>query len=411
MKIRYLAVFYTVFMVLILLFSNKFFSDSKLSNRDMVYYNQQMQIVKQELERNGQRDKIEEKYGCDIIFLSDDNYSIRLNRLIQDGAVIMDYYEDGNISGKIAWDDRNNYYSSMRTELYKKTVFIWGLILICGYLLLAFIYFYVIFPFHKLQEFSTHIAKGNFDFRLPIQKNNFFGAFTESFDIMREELKRAKEGEYQANRSKKELVAELSHDIKTPVSTIKATCEVMQLKERNKDTLDKIGVIMSKADMIDSLIANMFHATLEELEVLTVEPTEESSLCIPEMFWELKYYGEIIFDNNIPECLVCIDKIRLQQVIDNIVNNTYKYAHTASTVSFRETEDVISIKLRDEGKGVPEEETALITEKFYRGSNTDGKEGSGLGLYLSKVFMERMNGGLECYNDKGFVVELFVRKV
>ncbi|MDE6232161.1 MAG: HAMP domain-containing histidine kinase, partial [Lachnospiraceae bacterium] len=372
MKVRYLAAFYTAIMILILVLLINLFSDSKPINRDMIYYNEQMHMVTRELEMNENRDRVEEKYGCDIIFLNDNDYKIRLNRLIQDGAVIIDYYEDGNISGKIAWNDQNNYYLSMKDDLYKKAALVWGLILLSGYLLLLFIYIYVIFPFKKLQTFSSQIAKGNFDFRLPIQKNNFFGAFTESFDIMREELKRAKEGEYQANRSKKELVAELSHDIKTPISTIKATCEVMQLKEENKDTLDKISVIMSKADMVDKLIGNMFHATLEELEVLTVEPAEESSLCILEMLQEIQYYGEIVFQNSVPECLVYIDRIRLQQVVDNIINNTYKYAQTATTVIFHETEDGIIIKLRDEGAGVPEEEAALITDKFYRGSNTNG---------------------------------------
>ena len=52
-----------------------------------------------------------------------------------------------------------------------------------------------------------------------------------------------------------------------------------------------------------------------------------------------------------------------------------------------------------------------ITEKFYRGSNAKGKAGSGLGLYLAKIFMEQMQGGMECYNEEGFVVELFLRKV
>jgi len=80
---------------------------------------------------------------------------------------------------------------------------------------------------------------------------------------MREELKRARESEYEANRSKKELVAELSHDIKTPVATIKAVCEVLCVKEKNQDTLEKVEVIANKAEMIDSLVGNMFHATLE----------------------------------------------------------------------------------------------------------------------------------------------------
>jgi signal transduction histidine kinase len=68
-----------------------------------------------------------------------------------------------------------------------------------------------------------------------MDRHNYFGAFTESFDRMREELKLSSEREAAANRSKQELVAEISHDIKTPVATIKATCEVMEIKYKEDD--------------------------------------------------------------------------------------------------------------------------------------------------------------------------------
>ena len=228
---------------------------------------------------------------------------------------------------------------------------------------------------------------------------------------MREELKRARESEYQANQSKKELMAELSHDIKTPIATIQATCEVIQVKEKNADTLEKVALIDTKAKMIQKLVDNLFHATLEELAVLKVEPVEESSLLVKEMFSGFNYYGELHVQECIPEYLVYMDKLRLQQVIDNCLNNAWKYAGTPVSVCFIEQTEGIQIKIRDEGTGVAEDELPLIMEKFYRGSNAKGKAGSGLGLYLAKTFMEQMHGGLEYYNEDGFVVQLFLRKV
>lgn len=155
----------------------------------------------------------------------------------------------------------------------------------------------------------------------------------------------------------------------------------------------------------------MFQATLEELTVLKVEPLEESSLCINDMFSDLEYYSELKMHGELPECLVYMDKLRLQQVIDNCLNNAWKYAGTMVEVYFHELEDGIRIQMRDSGNGVLEDELPLILEKFYRGSNAKGKDGSGLGLYLAKTFMEQMNGDMQCYNDNGFVVELFLRKV
>ena len=105
-------------------------------------------------------------------------------------------------------------------------------------------------PFRELKSFAEHVSKGNLDVPLRMQKHNYFGAFTESFDRMREELKKSSERENQANRAKKELVAELSHDIKTPVATIQATCEVMEMKYRDEDIREKVSVIRAKASSV-----------------------------------------------------------------------------------------------------------------------------------------------------------------
>ena len=98
------------------------------------------------------------------------------------------------------------------------------------------------------------------------------------------------------------------------------------------------------------------------------------------------------------------------QVIDNIVNNAMKYAKTDVHISYSQRDNGILIRIKDDGPGVPEEDLAKVSEKFYRGSNVAGENGSGLGLYLTKMFMEKMEGQMNCYNDNGFVVELFLRK-
>lgn len=410
MKIRYIAGIYTVIMVLLILLFAKEIQENNNTLVDIVSINEKVKLIEGAFANGEDRNSIEEKMECEILFLTDENYESSFNKAIQERKLIMDYYEDGVIKGKLIFDTEGKEYQRLRKELFQKVIIVCMVVSIAVYALLGVVYLSFIHPFHKLQRFSAEIAKGNLDIPLPMNRHNFFGAFTESFDIMREELKRARESEYAANVSKKELVAELSHDIKTPIATIKAVCEVLQMKEKNEDTLDKVNVIAAKAEMIDNLIGNMFHATLEELEVLKVEPEEESSLLVEEMILELKYYGEIIFENHIPECLLYFDELRLKQVIDNIINNAYKYAGTESYVKFTENKEGIQIRIQDKGSGVPEEELSLVAEKFYRGSNTKGKSGSGLGLYLAKNFMEGMQGGLECYNQDGFVVNLFLKK-
>lgn len=394
--------------------------DSEQNIPDMVWYNGEVREIELALEKGNAREAIEREHGCSLLFLTDADYQSRLNEYMMGNCMIMDLYRndvltnaalEDALAGKAVWQMEQERYNILRDKIQREVTVFGIFLLVLIYIVMLLLYRNYIRPFRTLQEFTAQVAKGDLELALPIRRNNFFGAFTESFDLMRQELKRARESEYQANISKKELIAELSHDIKTPVATIKATCEVLQVTEQKEDTLRKVGMIAGKAEMIDSLINNMFHATLEELEMLKVEPAEESSLGIPEMFQDFKYYGQITLENKIPECLLYFDKLRLQQVLDNIINNSYKYAGTEVNVRFTESVDGITIKIRDFGQGTTEEELALIKEKFYRGSNTGGKSGSGLGLYLADNFMKQMGGGMECYNEDGFVVELFLQKV
>lgn len=421
MKIRQITAGITIcILAFIMITVTQIQKDGEQYIPDMVWYNGEVRAIENELEKGTGREAIEKEHGCSLLFTSDADYQGRLNEYMMDNSMIMDLYVNDNFTedvwegvftGKAVWQTKQERYDILRHRMQWEVIVFGILLLLLIYVVLLILYLNYIRPFRILREFAAQVAKGNLELALPIRKNNFFGVFTESFDLMRQELKRARESEYQANISKKELIAELSHDIKTPVATIKATCEVMQVTEQKEDTLRKIGVIAGKAEMIDNLVGNMFHATMEELEVLKVEPVEESSRIIPEMFHDFKYYGQITLENDIPECLLYFDKLRLQQVLDNIINNSYKYAGTEVKVRFIENAEGIIIKIRDFGQGSTEEELALIKEKFYRGSNTEGKSGSGLGLYLADNFMRQMDGEIECYNEDGFVVELFLHKV
>lgn len=112
----------------------------------------------------------------------------------------------------------------------------------------------------------------------------------------------------------------------------------------------------------------------------------------------------------IPDCLINVDRNRLSQVIGNIISNSYKYADTRIDVNYRFHENYLQMDILDYGKGVDEEELSLLTNKFYRGkNNTSEKEGSGLGLYISKELMEKMQGQLICRGKKeGFCVTLMI---
>jgi len=264
-------------------------------------------------------------------------------------------------------------------------------------------------PFRKLQTFAHRIAAGHLDSPLEMDEHNLFGAFTESFDIMREELRTAKENEHLANQSKKELVASLSHDIKTPVASIQSAMDLMLLNAADEKEKKMLNSVNAKCEQINTLITDMFHSTLEELQVLNVTPSEIQSPEIQDIIQQADFENRIT-SFAIPSCLVLADPLRLQQAFDNIINNSYKYANTDICVTTFLEGEYLVIAIQDFGPGVLEEELPLLFNKFYRGKETEKTTGYGLGLYLAKYFVEQMSGDLYCENAAdGFVVKLKLR--
>lgn len=347
-----------------------------------------------------------------VILYTRDDMAKSISSATSDYDVIRNIEVDGKVSGYLI-------VHNPKAELEKQTnmkiaLFVMSLILLTVVVsVLYYVYLKrrVLDPFKKLKGFAVKVAGGNLDTPLEMDKGNVFGSFTESFDIMREELKASREREEKAVKSRKELVAQLSHDIKTPVSSIKAMTDVMSLTASEEDKVT-INAINAKADQIDSLISNLFHATLEELEQLEVKPEDINSTDIVQMIKDADYLNKIE-KLDIKDAVVFADRLRLNQVLNNIIFNSYKYADTMINVTSRfenAGSKYLFIEIADKGPGVPEEELEMITQKFKRGSNAGNKDGSGLGLYISDYLMNKMEGSLTVRNTgDGFAVEIGIK--
>lgn len=261
----------------------------------------------------------------------------------------------------------------------------------------AYLYLVVVKPFRKLKGFAERISVGELDVPLEMDRANIFGAFTESFDIMRSELKKARLAEAKANADKKELVAKLSHDVRTPVASIKAVAEVGLAVTGNKKDMDNYSKIIGKAEQVNALVTDLFNATLEELDRLSVAPKFIESGRIADMLGSADYMRRAAIPA-VPPCLVYADALRLQQVFDNIFANSYKYAGTDISVEIKTAGSMLTVAIEDGGGGVSSDELSTIKEKYRRGANADGIDGAGLGLYISDRFMTEMGGSLVVEN-------------
>lgn len=351
--------------------------------------------------------------------IEQDTYAEIINKAMQEHDTIADITVTGENSGVTAGNKgaqdsdivgkliiKNNLDEILKQK-EQRLLFLFIMLLLClTFLLIGYVYYLekkLFRPFGKLEKFAAHVATGNLDMQLTMDKDNLFGAFTESFDLMRENLKTAKAKEHEANKEKQELIASLSHDIKTPIASIKAVAEIMALTSKDKH----IGVIQEKAEQINHLINDLFQSTLEELGELKVTLAEYDSRELLTILEGVDYGNKIKIASEIPACLLVFDKLRLTQVFDNIIGNSYKYADSEIDVSFVLKNSCFSVIIKDFGPGVKEEEIPLIGGKFYRGENAANKDGSGLGLYVSSVLVSKMKGELEFYKEPdGFVVRV-----
>ena len=278
-------------------------------------------------------------------------------------------------------------------------------------IILFFIYIRktIIKPFDDLKGYALRIANGNLDIPLTMDKGNNFGAFTESFDIMREELKKARIKEKEANDSKRELVAKLSHDIKTPIASIKSSVELGYSITDNEKDKELFNMINNKVDQINTLVSNLLTSAVEDLSEININPISCDSYIIYDLVKNSDYLNKVK-KYGMDNCKIFADRLRLQQVIDNIISNSYKYANTDIDIKSIKNSDYLILEIRDFGTGVNDLELPLLTEKFKRGSNTTDKDGVGLGLYISKTFINAMDGILEVENaNPGFKVILKLR--
>ena len=416
---RFILIIFAIYVIFcgILLLQNRITVDSHLNVVDV---NDLVSTIEEKWDKSGFNDeeirRINElavKYNMDVAILdlsgeclykTNGMKQVSIKDAIEHGDTIMDLRNNGVMEGKIVLSNLNTGSQMHKSYINRTIIFSATFILICLILYILYLDRKVIAPFQKLTRFARNVAAGNLETPLEMDRENIFGAFTESFDIMREQLYQAREKEREANESKKELVASLSHDIKTPLASIRAMSELLEVTLHEPRQLEKVQAIEKKAIQIEQLTNTLFHSTLEELQTLKVNVKEEESIIVDDIITTTDYRN-LVTNKNIPGCIICCDKIRLEQVFDNIIANSYKYANTKIDIVSKITEYTLEIRVRDYGQGVPSDDLPLLTRKFYRGKNAEGKVGAGIGLYLSHYFMEQMGGTLVANNyEEGFEI-------
>lgn len=260
----------------------------------------------------------------------------------------------------------------------------------------GYIYFAILRPFEKMKDFAEKISLGNFDVPLKYERSNYFGEFTWAFDSMRNEIVKSRASEKEAIENNKTVIATLSHDIKTPISSIRAYAEGLEANMDSTPTKRKkyLSVIMKKCDEVSRLTNDLFLHSLSDMDKLKINP-EKFEICgfIKNAAQEIAAErNDLHFRNPDFTATVFADKNRIVQITENLINNARKYAKSDIYIWITQSDGNVEIHFQDYGNGIFDEDMPFIFNKFYRGKNCGNEQGSGLGLYIVKYLAEKMDG-------------------
>ena len=268
------------------------------------------------------------------------------------------------------------------------------------------IYRSIAVPLVKLRKATRNIKEGNLDFVLEVEGNDEFSQLCQDFEEMRKRLKESTEEKILMDKENKELISNISHDLKTPITAVKGYVEgIMDGVADTPEKMDRyVRTIYNKTNEMDHLINELtFYSKIDTNRIsytfskLNVE--DYFSDCAEELGLEMETRGiELVYANYVEKDVqVIADGEQIRRVIHNIVSNAIKYMEKPRgiiQIRVKDVGDFIQVEIEDNGKGIAAKDLPYIFDRFYRTdvSRNSSKGGSGIGLSIVKKIMEDHGG-------------------
>lgn len=300
------------------------------------------------------------------------------------------------------------------------------IVFITGIILTIWIYSSVLRPMNRLAEATKKIADGDLDFTLEAEKDDEFGKLCRDFEQMRIRLKQSAEDRIRDDEESKELISNISHDLKTPITAIKGYVEgIMDGVADTPEKMDKyIHTIYNKANDMDRLIAELTTYSRIDTNRLPynfskVNVDEYFTDCVDELSYELdsRNIKLTYFNYTDKDTVIIADAEQLKRVINNIVSNSVKYIGRKQgilNIRINDEGDFIKVEIEDNGKGIDSKDIPYIFDRFYRtdSSRNSNQGGSGIGLSIVKKIIEAHGGKIWATSKPGTgtVIHFVIRK-
>ena len=349
--------------------------------------------------------EIEEKQ-VENVCLSNCEYVVSIVKLEKEDDVYKQLSQAGDrdyLVKEIAGEYYRFDYERKQTVNQNQYLLLNGICLVCfafGIVFLLYMRQNIIKPFSKLQDMPFQLAKGNLTMPLKEEKRRFFGRFIWGMDLLREHLGQQKIRELALEKEKKTFVLSLSHDTKTPLSAIKLYAKALS-KGLYKDKSKQIEIaenINEKADEIEGYLSKIIQSQKEDFLDLQMEKGEfylsHLMEAIGAFYQDKLEYLQVEFQQKAyQDCLLIGDEQRAIEVLQNMMENAIKYGDGNKIIlESNLEEDCILVTVKNSGCTLELAEEPHIFDAFWRGQNSKRAQGSGLGLYICKELMHKMEG-------------------
>ncbi len=264
----------------------------------------------------------------------------------------------------------------------------------------------ILLPIRELHKVTNSIQAGNLEERLQYDYTGEIGQLCHDFEALRSELAFSRDNEKKLKEKEKLLLAYISHDLKTPLSTISGYAEGIHSGIIKGDHVHEYtGIILNKIQMLNGLIDDILEHSKAQLNEFRIEKTEVYAQTffldiLEEAEAECNKNDRKFRCSNVPEVLLNIDEKRIKQVMQNLFGNAMKFTSAGDVIetNFKLLGDMLYVSVKDTGVGIEAMALPFVFQEFYRGekARTLNVAGSGLGLSISKFIIEHHGGTIEC---------------
>ncbi|MBO5451650.1 MAG: HAMP domain-containing histidine kinase [Lachnospiraceae bacterium] len=293
------------------------------------------------------------------------------------------------------------------------------ILLICVVIVRRYVYKEIVRPISELNVAMKKIAEGNLDYRMENKYDSEMGEVFNNYEEMRLKLKESTTEMMENEEHNRELVSNISHDLKTPITSIKGYVEgIMDGVADTPEKMDRyIKTIYNKANDMDRLINELtIYSKIDNNRILynfqRINVSDYFGDCVDEVGLDLESKNiKLNFDNLIPDdTMVIADPEQMKRVINNIIGNSIKYMDKDLTkeqgmIEIRLLDDIdsIRIEIEDNGRGIAARDLGRIFERFYRtdASRNSSRGGSGIGLSIVKKIIEDHGGYIWATSKEG----------